>query len=367
MKQKMKLYGVALCAAVLIAGASCSGKTQESAPTQEAGLKTESSDNVAEVTVMKLQPKVFTHDVVSNGKATAGEYADLRFNQRGAAIESIGVKNGQRVSKGQVIAVLDRFELENALATAQNSLERSRLDMADALIGQGYDPSKPESVPPEVMELSRLKSGVRQAETELKKAQRALEEATLKAPFDGTVANLFQKAYNLPDESQPFCRVIATGRMTVEFPVLESELALIGSGDAVEITPYSTGKVCRGRVSAINPVVDKDGMVKVTADVDGSAGLYDGMNVKVRVSRDIKEALAVPKSAVVLRSGGRQVVFTHEDGKAIWNYVTKSLENMNEYVVTEGLEPGQEVIVTGNINLAHQAPVKVIPEKNAKE
>ena len=84
------------------------------------------------------------------------------------------------------------------------------------------------------------------------------------------------------------------------------------------------------------------------------------MNVRVIVKRQIEETLVIPKSAVVLRSGGRKVVFTHENGHAVWNYVTTSLENMDEYIITEGLKPGQEVIITGNINLAHESPVQVI-------
>ncbi len=46
----------------------------------------------------------------------------------------------------------------------------------------------------------------------------------------------------------------------------------------------------------------------------------------------------------------------------MWNYVTTGLENMNEYVITEGLKEGQEVIVSGNLNLAHESPVKVIKD-----
>jgi hypothetical protein len=53
-------------------------------------------------------------------------------------------------------------------------------------------------------------------------------------------------------------------------------------------------------------------------------------------------------------------VFTYLDGKAMWNYVTTGLENMDEYVITEGLTEGQEVIVSGNFNLAHEVPVKVV-------
>ena len=83
------------------------------------------------------------------------------------------------------------------------------------------------------------------------------------------------------------------------------------------------------------------------------------MNVRVSVKRSVGEQLVIPKTAVVLRSG-KQVVFTLKDGKAMWNYVHTGLENMEEYTITDGLEEGMEVIVTGNVNLAHEAPVKVI-------
>lgn len=360
-RMKMRLFTLSMLPlTALLCLAGCAKEQKEDASTLQAVTP---SDAVAEVTVMRIEPKNFTYDLVSNGKAEAGEYVDLRFdNASGAVIDRIAVRNGQRVSRGQVIAELDRFKLENAVSTARNTLEKSKLDLADALIGQGHDPEKPSAIPDDVMRLARLRSGVAQAEVQLSEAERELADATLRAPFDGTVANLFQKAGNRPDGSQPLCRVIASKGMEVTFPVLESELPLVRTGDAVEVMPYSSDKSYSGRVSSVNPIVDKDGMVKVYATVNGGAGLYDGMNVRIVIKRDVEEALAVPKSAVVLRSGGRKVVFTHKDGKAMWNYVTTSLENMNEYVITEGLEPGQEVIVSGNINLAHEAPVKVIKD-----
>ena len=75
--------------------------------------------------------------------------------------------------------------------------------------------------------------------------------------------------------------------------------------------------------------------------------------------RQLDEKLIVPKSAVVLRSG-RQVVFTLEKGKALWNYVQTGLENMELYTIEDGLKEGDTVITTGNLNLAHETPVNVI-------
>ena len=58
---------------------------------------------------------------------------------------------------------------------------------------------------------------------------------------------------------------------------------------------------------------------------------------------------------------GKQVVFTLDGDKALWNYVRTGLENDSCYTIVEGLKPGDQVITSGNINLAHEAPVKVLP------
>ena len=129
--------------------------------------------------------------------------------------------------------------------------------------------------------------------------------------------------------------------------------------DKIAVTPFSTTDSRTGHVTEINPMVDDNGMVKVWASVDGGGGLIDGMNVRISVKRAIDKALVIPKSAVVLRSG-RQVVFTLDGNKAMWNYITTGLENLSEYTVTDGLTPGMKVITSGNVNLAHESPVRII-------
>ncbi len=105
-------------------------------------------------------------------------------------------------------------------------------------------------------------------------------------------------------------------------------------------------------------------MVKVKASVNGKGRLFSGMNVRVNVFRSLDRQIVIPKSAVVLRSG-RQVVFTLKNGQAKWNYVQTGLENAEEYTLvivsqTDEIAEGDTIIVTGNVNLAHEAPVKVV-------
>ena len=84
------------------------------------------------------------------------------------------------------------------------------------------------------------------------------------------------------------------------------------------------------------------------------------MNGRESVHRSLGEQLVIPKSAVVLRSG-KQVVFTVKKGKtAQWNYIHTAFENRDSYSVADGLVEGDTVIISGNINLAHEAPVTMV-------
>ncbi len=320
---------------------------------------------VDEVTVMTLARGDFHHELVSNGKVVAKEYADLYFHTS-EVVRKVWVKNGTRVSKGQKLAELDIFRLNNTLAQRKNALSQATIELQDVLIGQGYTPEDLTAIPSDVMELAKVKSSYEQARIQYESALHDVEQATLTAPYDGVVANLFDKTHNMARSGEPFCRVIGTATMEVDFTVLESELPLIKIGDEVMVTPYaSTVEIRGGHISEINPMVDANGMVRVKATVESSDGLFDGMNVRVSVKRIIPEQLVIPKTAIVLRSG-KQVLFTVEDSLALWNYVKTGLENLTQYTLIEDeenkLQEGMTVIITGNVNLAHETKVEIIEE-----
>lgn len=354
---KTQNYRCLLClAAALLAGCSDAGKDKEA----EEGVATVLPSENNEVTVTVLKRGVFEHELVSNGKVTAGAMADLRFETAGV-VAQIYVKNGDFVRKGQKLAELDKFRLKNKTAQAKDALEKAELELQDVLIGQGYPVGDVSKVPADIMRLARVKSGYDQSRSQYELAEYEEEHATLVAPFDGVVANLFSKPFNEASTSEAFCTVVGTQGMEVDFTVLESELPLIKNGDRVIVTPYSdAGAKQEGRITQINPLVDEKGMVKVKAAVGGKGKLFSGMNVRVNVHRSLEGQLVIPKSAVVLRSG-KQVVFTLKDGKAQWNYVQTGLENADSYsMADDALKEGDTVIVTGNVNLAHEAPVKTI-------
>lgn len=309
------------------------------------------------VTVQELHMQMMEHELVSNGKVVASQQADLRWEQEGV-IATVYVHNGQRVTAGQKLAELDSWKLANTTAQSLAALEAARLEMQDVLIGQGYQANDTTQVPQDVMRLARIKSNYDASLAQYQLAVHEQEQATLVAPFDGVVANLQTKAHNRSSTTEAFCTIVGR-EMEVDFTVLESELSLLHVGDRVEVTPFADASgVQQGRVTAFNPLVDEKGMVSVTASLATSHDIYSGMNVRVSVRRQVERQLVVPKDAVVMRSG-RQVVFTLHNGRAQWNYVQTGLENATSYSIIEGLQEGDTVIVTGNLNLAHETTVSI--------
>ena len=115
----------------------------------------------------------------------------------------------------------------------------------------------------------------------------------------------------------------------------------------------------QGSISEINPLVDENGMVRIKARVNGSNKLFDGMNVRVGVKRSVGEQLVIPKTAVVLRSG-KQVYLRLKEGKAMWELCAYGIGEYGGIYHNRWTGRGHGVITTGNVNLAHEAPVRVI-------
>ena len=341
---------------LLIFVASCGGGAKDAPPDddrQQNILATETQD----VQVVKAEMQPFCREIVSNGKITADRYADVYWNVEGT-IAKINVLNGHQVSKNEVIATLDAVRLKNSFESAAASLEQSRLSMQDVIIGQGYNPQS-DSIPESVQKLAQVKSGFLQSQANYNSAKYDYESSTLKAPISGVVANLTDRENNPANRGKPFCRIIDQNSLCVEFSILENEISLIKTGEEVEITAFSIpDKTWKGRITEINPLVENSGMIKVKANIINPVSLYEGMNISLKIRKDIGKMLAVPKGAVVYRSG-KTVVFTAKNGVAHWHYVETSIENSEMIAIKSGIREGDSVIYSGNTFLADRTVINV--------
>ena len=357
----MRTRILTICAfAAALAVTSCGGKK-----TPEGGRdgKLQYSPQVNEVEVVTLERTDFARQLLSNGKLAASRKSALLFGTSGK-IASINVKNGSVVGVGATIATLDRPDLRLALESADIALRKAEIDLYDFLAGQGYSARDTVSVPKDLMATSRMRSGYSAALNSLSKARYDIAGTVLRAPFHGRVADVKLRRYDQYSGTEPFCTIIDDSALDVDFTVMESEYSFLSIGLPVKIRPFAAeGKEYAGKITGINPSVDSKGQISVRAQVTNDGSLIDGMNVKVIVERMIPDQLVVPRSAVVIRDN-LDVLFTYTpDGRAHWTYVKILYSNGDSHVVTANtdrnatLNEGDQVIVSGNLNLADNSEV----------
>lgn len=316
------------------------------------------------VTVMILQQGPFRKELVNNGKLVALRKCDLQFRV-GEQLEMLNVKNGDKVKAGQIIATLNTFNYQQQLTSAQIQVQKARLELQNVLISRGYTTMDSTQIDPQIFQLSMIKSGYAEALLSYKTATFNLESTKLAVPFSGIVANLKQKQYDRVGSGSTFCTLIDDSEFEAEFRIVESESADIRLGDEVKLIPFSDQSIYMGRISEINPVIGENGLILVKALVKNTGGLMDGMNVKVMVEKDVLNQLVVPKSAVLLRDNQEVLFRCTKDSIAFWTYIQTTGENTTSYSVIAHpdkgatLNSGDTIIVSGNLNLAHESKIVV--------
>ena len=313
-----------------------------------------------EVRVETLQRRNFDRELLSNGRLAAGKRSELAFAHAGI-VTGIYKQNGNRVREGELIACLDTSDDAREMERARLGLEKAELALWDVLLGYGYSLDSTFGIPDGMMKLARIRSGYADAESDYKEAESRLAQCFLRAPFAGKVAGIGKKEYE--QASGVFCTLLDDASLSVRFPVLEAEYAYIKQGMKVKIRPFAfQGKEMEGKITHVNPSVDENGQIMVDAVLENDGSLIDGMNVRVVVCQQVPDCFVVPKEAVLLRDG-REVLFLYQEGKAVWTYVDILLSNSHEYVVEAnrerggGLEEGDQVIVSGNLNLVDGSDV----------
>ncbi len=308
------------------------------------------------VQTVKLEPGIFYHELVSNGKVVAREKVVVPFRVSGTITE-LNVVNGQKVQAGDLLARIEDFTFLTQLERARQRLEKAEIDFRDDLL-RNYSGRDTTSLPEGAVKMARIRSGLSDAETNLREVEYNYQNTRIIAPITGRIANLEATKLNHSGSYRNLCTIINDDIMDVVFPVIESEYRFVSTGMPVGIIPFSGDTITiTGTITEINPAVDENGMIQVKASFRNNGRLIEGMNVRILIRKPDPGKLVVPKEALVMRQG-RDVIFIRQDSLAIWRYVDIEAENSSSLSVKTGLSPGDLVIIRGNVNLNHETIVR---------
>jgi multidrug efflux system membrane fusion protein len=305
-----------------------------------------------------------------SGRMVAVDSADVRPQVDGRITE-IRFKDGQDVHAGDILLVIDPRTYEAAAAKAQADLvtaqtnarlARTELDRASNLI-------KANAVAKDYFDQKNNADGtaraaIQSAEAALTQAKLNVDFAYVKAPISGrvgraelTVGNLVQSSPTAP----LLTTIVSRDGIYADFDVdeqtyMENVRAHATTADQehripVELTVQGdAGHVYRGTIESFdNRISTSTGTIRARArfaNEDGS--LVPGMFVSVRLAGAAdSKIILVPEDAIGNDQSKRFVFVVGRDHKAMFREVTLGQEVGDDRVVTQGLKPGEAVVVAG--------------------
>ncbi len=310
----------------------------------------------------------------------------------GGRLESVAVRPGDAVRRGDVVATIDAAELERdrdeqreqirvleadlrsdeaRLDEAASQLERARALFADNLISaQEMDRVRAQSTTAEA-NLASGRAQVEQARARLARLDEQLSETSLRAPFTGSVAVRYLDPGAVVQVGTPVVRLVQDRPLLVQFRVPERLLGQVAPGASFTLTTQATGaRSFAGHIARIAGEVsrsDRTALAEGDLDTD-EAALHPGMYADVEVVVDrFADAVLIPAAAIVERLDAGEVVrgvFTvpgeTAEGQADWRPVAVLGRQDGTAAVRGEVEAGDRVLTLGHEELADGSAVRVV-------
>ncbi len=311
------------------------------------------------VNVTTLQDTVFRHYAQVQGDVATDENIII-YPETSGLLQDVRVKEGQQVSRGQTLAIVDDGGLANELARIQTQLElaETTFERQQRLWEQNIGSE---------MQYLEAKSNYEAMQNSVNQIQSQLSKSTIKAPFSGVIDEILTEEGEVvsPGQSQLF-RLVSLDNMYVEANVPENYLNKIEEGSEVIVEIGSIGRQFTGEIRRVGNTINPNNRTfRIEVAIPNEDGLVRPNQIAtVRINDYTNEdAIIVPENTVQQNSQGESLVYVwqpQEENKGIakrkiveTGYVYKG------YIeITEGLQPGDTLITDGSRSLRDGQEVK---------
>lgn len=350
-------WALALVGLSLLALAACSSgpRTVSAAP-----------EVVRDVNLLTVQRATVPDSLEAVGTLQAAQASQLASQIMGS-IGEMRVKEGDRVRRGEVLAVLEDAQPQAAVAQARAAENAARQEivaadaeysLAEATFKRYQDLYNKKSVSPQEFDevaareqaasarRALAQAGLAQAQAALAQAQTTLGYTRVRAPFDGVITEKRADPGTLASPGMPLLVVEDQRRFRLEASLDEGDIHLIKLGQAVPVTFDSVpDAMFSGRVAQIVPAADpasRSFVVKVELPAD--ARLRSGLFGRAHIARGQRQAILLPRSAVLDRGQLQGIYVVGPDQLATLRYITLGKADGQQVEVLSGLQGGERVL-----------------------
>ncbi len=352
------------------------------------------------VTVVPAASREFVDRLFVSGTLVAREEAQVAARIDGLTIVELDAEDGDRVKAGQVLARLDRTQLDALMAQNDASTKRAdaAIDQAKSLIAQSEaqvqfanaDFDRARKLEAGVMAASTVQQremamktaqaqlaaaqfalGVAQADRKSRDAERQellvrIDRTEVKAPVGGIVSRRSAKlGASASTSGEPLFRIIQDGAVDLEADVPEQTLAKLAVGMPAELKLPGVEGPVSGRVRLVNQEVDKasrTGKVRIALDDVSRAHIGAFASGQVELAR--RMGVGVPATALE-RDGDEARLDVVRDGKVEVRQVKAGVADGGWVEIQAGLADGESVVQRAAAFLRAGDRVRPTPEATA--
>ncbi len=344
---------------------ACGGQARKVAPAPE---------TVRNVGLLEVQERSIPDVLEAVGTVRAAQTSTLASQMMGTLIE-LRAHEGDRVQRGQVLAVIDesqpRAALDRAIAAEaaarqQLASAESELNLAESTLKRFQALYERKSVSPQEFEEVKTRqqaalahrdmarAGQEQASAAVSQARTALEYSRIRAPFEGVITEKKADTGVLALPGMAIFTLEDVHRYRLEASVNETDLAAVRIGEPAAVLIDALGpQALQGKVVQIVPAADpasRSFLIKVELPADPR--LRSGLFGRVQFTRGERRAILVPQTSVVERGQMQGVFLVDRNQTAALHYVTLGKPLQQQVEVLAGLQQGDRLVVApGSLEL----------------
>ena len=338
------IFRTMLIAGVVVMTAGCGSNTKKAEAKPQAVVETAPTVSVVQVSKREV-PQIATYT------STVQPYVKNNIvPQAGGRITKINVEIGDFVKEGQVLAEIDKAQLQQAQLSLKNQeVELARLK--SLYEAGGLSKSDLDAI--------ELQYNVTKTQVE-----NLLENTVLRSPINGVVTARNYDVGDMCSVASPIFTVEQIIPVKLLVGISESDYSKVKKGDSVEIKADAVpDKTFYGKINRIYPTIDpatRTFTVEVVVQ-NNYRTLRPGMFVRATVNFGTNNNVVIPDVAVVKQqgSGERFVYVLNQDGTVTYQKVVLGVRMGAEYEVLEGLEDGATIVTGGQIRLKDGIKVTV--------
>ena len=321
----------------------------------------DSSENLPLVTTFEVQPQVFNHYLDLQGNVKTRENV-LLYPEMAGTLLTVKVAKGDRVSKGQLLAVIDNGGMSNQLsqlktqaALAQTTFER-QANLWKQKIGS------------EIQYLQAKAQAEAQANAVLQ-LEKVLAKAQITAPFSGVIDQVLKDPGTVvsPGNGSEVFRLINLSNMYIDVDVPEGYLGAVTKGKKAgvyfPVLQDSVNAVVRETGNYINP--NNRSFSAEIAINNPNGSIKPNLNARVHINDYTNEnALLIPQSVISENAAGEQYAYVAElngDAAVAKRHIITTGKTQGDYVeIISGINAGDLIIKEGARSVKDAQAVKIL-------